>query len=69
MIDMIVRLDYLCGTAIRLSEPMTASKHTAKLTQRPAPTLGLEELVLRAGLRAVLRPLGLRLFRRTGRAH
>jgi hypothetical protein len=44
---------------------MTASKQTAKLTQRPVPNYGLGEL----GLLAVLRPLGLRLFRRTGRAH
>lgn len=43
---------------------MTASKHTAKLSLRPALRGGL-------GSSAALRPrsLGLRLFRRTGRAH
>jgi hypothetical protein len=55
---------------------MTASKQThargsgltGKLTQRPEPTLGLE-LGLRAALRPGLLVHGLRLFRRTGRAH
>lgn len=43
---------------------MTASKHTAKLTLRPALRDGLG-----LGLRVYPRLLGLRLFRRTGRAH
>lgn len=62
MIDFIGDLDYLSTSALRRSESkMSASKHTAKLTSRPALRNGL-------GLRLRPRSLGLRLFRRTGRA-